>query len=105
MLEPICDQDPDPDNPAHFIRLTDRKGNPVTMPLNGRGVPAGVCVEGVAAGDLGNDAAYYVSVVEPNTGASVRDRESWVYLYNGAVPEAWAAFDRLYRRVAALGSS
>jgi hypothetical protein len=31
---------PDPENPAHFIKATDRQGNPCHMVLNGKGNPA-----------------------------------------------------------------
>lgn len=32
--------DPDPEDPSHFIRATDRQGNPIRVVLNGEGRPA-----------------------------------------------------------------
>ena len=38
-LDNIAGAAPDPENPAHFIRVQDRNGNPMRVILNGEGVP------------------------------------------------------------------
>lgn len=40
ILDNINGNPPNPLNPSHFIRYTDRKGQPTTVILNGAGVPA-----------------------------------------------------------------
>lgn len=40
-LVQINGADPDETNAKHFIKFTDRKGNPTRVMLNGRGIPAG----------------------------------------------------------------
>lgn len=48
--------DPDPNNPAHFIRYTDRQGNPAKVILNGNGIPydTGSLTTGTADDTPGN---------------------------------------------------
>lgn len=41
-LDNIGGSAPDPNNPAHFIRVQDRNGNPMRVILNGEGVPISV---------------------------------------------------------------
>lgn len=41
ILDKIGGQNPNPSNPAHFIRFVDRKGNPSKVVLNGAGIPSG----------------------------------------------------------------
>jgi hypothetical protein len=41
-LDDINGQAPDPQNPAHFMRATDRAGNPMRVILDGSGLPADV---------------------------------------------------------------
>lgn len=60
-LERIAGERPNSWNPGHFIAATDYKGNPINVVLNGRGLPAGVCVDDddpVAVAS--DDTIYYV---------------------------------------------
>ena len=57
LLQHIGGQQPDPDNPQHFMRMQDRQGNLIKIPLNGSGLPAGVIVQSSNAGKI-----YYVAV-------------------------------------------
>ena len=47
VLDKIGGVDPDPDNPSHFIRAVDRKGDPMRLILNGAGEPANKAEIGV----------------------------------------------------------
>ncbi len=46
VINKIAGREADAMNPAHFVRATDRVGNPIRVVLNGRGLPAGVRVVG-----------------------------------------------------------
>ena len=79
---------PDPTNPQHFVRMTDRNGNLISGQLNGAGLPAGVnyavAVDyyiSVSSANIGNpltSTAYWIKV----TGASAESRQ-------GLYPAAW----------------
>lgn len=60
---------PDQNNPTHFIRFTDRKGNPCRVVLNGFGRPATT----VTTTD-----GRFVSIVTGNIGNQVSDSTKWV---------------------------
>lgn len=47
VLDPVGGQDPDYNNPGHFIRFTDRNGQAAHCVLNGVGVPISTGVAGV----------------------------------------------------------
>jgi hypothetical protein len=46
VLDPIDGQDPNPANPAHFARVLDPKGNPISVILNGKGQPVDLSASG-----------------------------------------------------------
>lgn len=57
---------PNPDNPSHFIRAVDVKGNPIRVILNGNGLPAETVITGASgtgttfSGDVGRiEIEYY----------------------------------------------
>ena len=78
---------PDPGNPQHFVRATDRKGKPLkSVILNGAGLPADV-VTGTNA--------YFISLASGNVGQSLADPRYWVPLQNPSfTPVQWRAADR-----------
>lgn len=57
-LEPIGGRLPDPNNPQHFIKYTDRQGNPSRTPLNGAGIPANSIMFDNKSFRLSGDPAY-----------------------------------------------
>ena len=59
VLDPIGGSLPDPNNPEHFERFTDRKGNATRVILNGAGLPAGtvITVEGIFISKNGGNTA------------------------------------------------
>lgn len=79
ILDPIGGEPPDPENPSHFIRATDRVGNPMKIVLNGYGVPAEV---NVASG------ARYMAV-NANMGAELTDEINWIQIIGGVTPQQW----------------
>ena len=78
---------PDPGNPQHFVRATDRKGKPLkSVILNGAGLPADV-VTGTNA--------YFISLANGNVGRSLADPRYWVPLQNPSLtPVPWYIEDR-----------
>jgi hypothetical protein len=64
-------------NPTHFMRYTDRSGNPLRVILNGKGLPAGT----VAPVGL-----KYICIVNGPTG-SLADTSSWVAVPKPPVPD------------------
>jgi hypothetical protein len=77
----IDGQPPDPDNPSHFIRFTDRNGNLCRVLLNGRGRPAEV---------VAGTESLYLSIVGSNQGNPITDNTKWRRL-NNEVPEDWSS--------------
>jgi hypothetical protein len=66
---------PDPNNPMHFVRATDRKGNPHRIILNGRGVPAGTVVP---LGTL----FLCISDADDNTNKPLSNTKVWIPVIN-----------------------
>jgi len=50
ILEHICGAAPDPTNPQHFVKVKDRHGENMRIPLNGEGLPASTLVTPVGTG-------------------------------------------------------
>lgn len=93
VLEHIDGADPDPGNPAHFIRFKDRHGENARVILNGAGLPAGavaqltkqfICVSPAQGEDQGLDDTFY-----------------WLPLAGTIDGEDWEA-DRTYPRGAVV---
>lgn len=61
VLKRIDGNWPDPFNPAHFIRLIDKRGNLTRIPLNGRGLPAGAKIIGDDPNTVGTGTEIYES--------------------------------------------
>lgn len=83
VLDYIDGAPPDPDNPAHFIRFTDRQGNPCHVVLNGNGEPAEVVV---------SLSGYIVSVADGNVGNDLADGDFWVPLTDTFNPAQLTGF-------------
>lgn len=71
VLDPIDRLTPNPNNPAHFIKFTDRQGNNCRGILNGHGVPAYV-VTGTGK--------RFMSIKDSNIGRSISDLDWWIPL-------------------------
>lgn len=56
---------PNPNNPSHFVRITDFYGNPMRAILNGAGKPA-INITGTGTADLGSIAIWYYPEAEYN---------------------------------------
>lgn len=70
VLDDICGVAPDKDNPAHFIRFTDRHGNPARVMLDGNGTPAEVNVmlhEQGQTPELGTGTVFYGRIASDET--------------------------------------
>lgn len=106
---------PDHKNPAHFVDFKSYEGNPSVALLNGKGLPAGVCIvwdecagqglhgkrlgcpdeTGTGAINIntltttGNLTDYYVSIWDGNRGNSVLDEDTWVNIRSSVVPRPW----------------
>ena len=84
VLDNVGGSTPDPNNPQHFIRLTDRNGNLISGPLNGAGLPAGV---NYAVG-----VNYYIKTgAAPSPGAALSDTTNWIPLVGPTTPQEWQA--------------
>jgi len=68
VLDNIAGEAPDPANPQHFIKSTDRQGNPMRMVLNGAGLPAGVI----------SSTGYYAAIGDNFTNRDLSDPTYWV---------------------------
>lgn len=44
VLDDVCGQPPNPDNPLHYVKMQDANGNPMRVILDGNGLPAEVDV-------------------------------------------------------------
>jgi hypothetical protein len=108
VLDPIDGGPPNPYNPSHFIRFTDPLGNAIRGVLNGRGLPAGVCIEGCIltgettelhpglltgtafggageGGPFGAGTRVYMATRGAMTGVPVEDYTGWAELRTGAL--------------------
>ena len=86
ILDNINGQPPNPANPTHFNRATDKNGNPMRVVLDGEGKPAESTV-----------GTSYASIVIDNVGNDVQDLNFWVplnLLTTSATdtPPDWEAF-------------
>lgn len=99
VLDNIDGVPPDPHNPAHFQLFQDRQGNPCRVILNGGGLPASVCVDGLGttSGTGGvlveqnrgrfNEGKFFVSL-DYGQGWSLLDPLMWAELAGGYDPPA-----------------
>jgi hypothetical protein len=60
---------PDPNDPTHFIKATDTKGNAMKVVLNGQGLPAETTV---------GNANLYISINGGNVGNDLSDETWWI---------------------------
>lgn len=80
VLDNISGAAPDPNNPSHFQRFKDRKGENSRVILNGYGVPAETLV---SLGDL------YISIAGSNLGNDLSNTAKWIPLAGGTTPTTW----------------
>lgn len=82
VLKDIAGEAPDPKDPRHFIRFTDRQGNLARVVLDGAGKPAGLIV---------GTEQKWVSLQDSNTGNELFEDDWWLPVNNDIEsPYLWA---------------
>lgn len=90
ITENIGGEAPDPRNPQHFVRLQDRNGNLIKIPLNGAGLPAGQIV---TLNPSGNN--YFIAIDNAPAGSSLSDGTIWAAIVGSTIPQPFD-LDTLY---------
>jgi hypothetical protein len=76
-VERIDGELPNRFNPAHFVSFTDFNGQPITGVLNGFGLPAGVCIDGLGDEDS-NIQDTFIMKEATSTGSPLDHYDFWV---------------------------
>lgn len=67
-LLPVGGKPADRFNPSHFIKFPDYNGNHINGVLNGRGLPAGSCIDGITLEEDFDEVSIYINTGGPSVG-------------------------------------